>query len=197
MAGRDPRIDAYIAKAPPFAQPVLRFIRATVHKAVPEIVETTKWSAPHFDYNGMFCGMAAFKAHCAFGFWDASVLGERGTVDGSAGQFGRLTSVKDLPSEKALIALVKKAAALKDAGVKVKRVVRAPKAPLKAPAYMLAAIRKNKKAHAAYAAFSPSAQREYVEWITEAKSDETRARRLETAIEWIAEGKSRNWKYQR
>lgn len=140
MTKTDLRIDAYIAQAQPFAKPILRFIRATVHKAVPEIVETTKWSAPHFDYKGMFCGMAAFKAHCAFGFRNPSVLGKGGTVDGAAGQFGRLTSIKDLPSEKALIGLVKKAAALKDAGVKVKRVVKAPKAPLKAPAYMLGAI---------------------------------------------------------
>jgi uncharacterized protein YdeI (YjbR/CyaY-like superfamily) len=140
--------------------------------------------------------MAAFQAHCAFGFWNHTILTEDQKSADAMGQFGRIRSVKDLPSDKVLVSLVKQAAALNVAGVKPKRVARTPKAPLEAPAYMIAAIRKNKQAHAAYGAFSPSAQLEYIEWVTGAKSDTTRDRRLETAVQWMAEGKSRNWKYE-
>jgi uncharacterized protein YdeI (YjbR/CyaY-like superfamily) len=153
-----------------------------------------KWSFPHFDYKGIFCSMAAFKAHCAFGFWNHSVLAEDQKSGDAMGQFGRITSLKDLPPDRTFVALVKKAAALSDAGVRPKRDVK-PKKALKAPAYMLAAIRKNRKAQATYEAFSPSAQRDYIEWVTEAKSDDTRARRLDTAVQWMSEGKIRHWKY--
>jgi hypothetical protein len=196
---KDPRIDAYIAKAQPFARPMLMRIRKAVHAGCPEVVETIKWGVPSFEYKGPMCGTAAFKAHCILGFWKGALMKSVPT-DKSAeamGQFGRFESIDDLPSEKALIRMVKEAVALNDAGVKVKRVLKAPKPPLKAPAYMLAAIKKTKKAFDAYQAFSPSHQREYVEWITDAKTDETRDRRLETAVQWLAEGKSRNWKYQR
>jgi hypothetical protein len=197
MANTDPRIDAYIAKAQPFAKPILAHIRALVHKAVPGVQETTKWSFPHFEYKGMLCSMAAFKAHCAFGFWNHSILTEDQKSADAMGQFGRIASLGDLPSDKVFIGLVKKAAALNAAGVKPKREAKAPKKALTPPADMLAAIRKNKKAHATFEAFSPSAQREYIEWITDAKSDATRDRRLDTAVQWMAEGKIRNWKYVR
>jgi len=197
MATTDPRVDAYIEKAQPFAQPILKHIRALVHKALPDVQETTKWRFPHFDHKGMLCSMAAFKAHCAFGFWNHSILTDDQKSADAMGQFGRITSVKDLPSDRVFISLVKKAAALNDAGIKLKREAKTPKKPLTAPAYMLSAIRKNKKAHATFESFSPSARREYVEWVTEAKSDETRGRRLETAVQWLAEGKIRNWKYVR
>ena len=188
MAARDPRVDAYIAKAKPFAQPMLKRIRKAVHAGCPDVVETIKWSVPAFDYKGPLCGMAAFKAHCVFGFWKGALMG----MD----HFGRFESLDDLPSEAAIVKMVKEAAALNDAGVKVPRVVKA-KPALTAPPYMMAAITKSKKALAAYTAFSPSCKREYIEWITDAKSDDTRQRRLTTAVEWMAEGKSRNWKYQR
>jgi uncharacterized protein YdeI (YjbR/CyaY-like superfamily) len=193
---KDPRIDAYIAKAKPFAQPILKRIRAAVHAGCPEVTETIKWSVPAFEYKGPMCGMAAFKAHCLFGFWKGALMTSTPKNNGTdaSGEFGRFESIDDLPSEAAIVRMVKEAKKLNDAGVKVPREVKA-KPALKAPAYMIAAIKKNKKAHAAYAAFSPSHQREYIEWITDAKSDETRARRLETAVQWMAEGKSRNWKY--
>jgi len=190
----DPRVDAYIAKAQPFAKPILGHIRGLVHKAVPGVTETMKWSFPHFEYKGMLCSMAAFKGHCALNFWNGSILaGDQKAAD-AMGQFGRLTTVQDLPSNAVLASLVKKAAALNDAGIKPKRAITAKK-PIKAPAYMLAAIRKNRKAQATYDAFSPSARRDYIEWVTEAKSDATRDRRLETTVQWLSEGKSRNWKY--
>jgi uncharacterized protein YdeI (YjbR/CyaY-like superfamily) len=194
MAHTDRRVDTYIAKAQPFAKPILSHIRALVHKAVPEVQETIKWSFPHFDYKGVLCSMAAFREHCAFGFWNQSILADDQKSADAMGQFGRITSLRDLPPGRTFVALVKQAAALNDAGVKPKRELK-PKAPLKTPAYMLAALKKNKKAHATFDAFSPSAQREYVEWVTEAKTDATRDRRLETAVQWMAEGKERNWKY--
>jgi hypothetical protein len=195
---KDPRVDAYIAKAQPFARPILNRFRTAVHAGCPDIVETMKWSFPHFDYKGVLCSMAAFKAHCAFGFWKGSLLksAPKGKSKDAMGQFGRITAIEEMPGERALVKMVKEAVALNEAGVKVVRKVKA-KAPLEAPPYMLAAIGKNGKAQAAYQAFSPSHQREYVEWITEAKSEETRKRRLATAIEWIAAGRSRNWKYER
>lgn len=195
MATKDSRVDAYVAKAQPFARPILEHIRDLVHRAVPDIQETMKWSFPHFDYKGIFCSMAAFKAHCTFGFWNDSVLAEDQKSRDAMGQFGRITSLKDLPSDRAFVALVKKAAALSDAGVKPKREAKAPKPPMKAPAYMLAAIKKNKKALATFEGFGPSAKREYIEWVTEAKTDATRDKRLETAVQWMSEGKIRNWKY--
>ena len=202
MGTRDPRVDAYIEKAQPFAKPILKHLRSVVHSACPDVEETMKWSFPHFDYKGIFCAMAGFKQHCTFGFWKGSLL--RGRVKGmpaggeeSMGQFGRITSLADLPSERTLKAIVKAAAKLNDENVVVPRRKAKPKPPLKVPAYFTAALRKNKEALAAFDAFPPSHRREYVEWVTEAKTEETRARRLATALEWIAEGKGRNWKYQK
>jgi len=199
--GEAPRkeIDAYIAKAQPFARPILERIRRAVHTACPDVTETIKWSMPAFEYKGPLVGMAAFKAHCALAFWKASLMKtiprDRG-VD-AMGEFGRLESLDDTPTEARLVKMVREAAALNDAGVKVKRAPKAAKKPLEAPSYMLAAIKKNKKAHATFASFSPSAQREYIAWVTEAKTDATRDKRLETAVQWISEGKIRNWKYVR
>ncbi len=200
MATRDPRVDAYIARAQPFARPILTHIRKTVHAACPEVEETMKWRVPHFDYKGMLCSMASFKAHCAFGFWKADLLKDSGIPAASVtamGQFGRLTSVAELPAERRLIALVRKAAALNDSGVKAPRRPQAARAPIEPPPAFVAALRKNQKARAACDALPPSHRREYLEWIVEARTETTRDRRIATAIEWLAEGKSRNWKYER
>jgi uncharacterized protein YdeI (YjbR/CyaY-like superfamily) len=196
MGTKDTRIDAYIAKAQPFARPILTYLRKAVHAGCPEVEETLKWSHPSFMYKGILCGMAAFKGHVTFGFWKASAMNDVGDKAGeAAGQFGRITSIDDLPGEKAMIGLVKQAAALHDQGVKAPRMKGAPKKPIKEPDYFTVALKKNKKALETYGGFSPSHKREYLEWITEAKSEDTRKRRLETALEWIAEGKPRNWKY--
>jgi hypothetical protein len=196
MATRDKRVDAYIARAPAFAKPILTRFRKAVHAGCPDVVETLKWSVPHFDHMGVLGGMAAFKEHCRVGFWKRSLLtsAPRGLP---AGPMARVATLADMPDERTLVKMAAEAAALNEAGVKVKRAAKAPKAPLKAPAELLSALKKNRKAHAAFLAFSPSAQRDYIEWITEAKSDATRTRRLETAIGWIADGKKRNWKYER
>lgn len=200
MGTKDPRIDAYIAKAPDFAKPILTHIRAEVHGACPDVEETLKWSSPHFLYKGeMMCGMAAFKQHCAMGFWKGSLVvgGKENKNAEAAGQMGRLTSVKDLPSKSALKGYIRKAMELNDTGVKAPRMKGPPKKPLPTPPDLTKALKANKKALATFEAFSPSHRREYIEWLIEAKTEETRSRRLETAVEWMAEGKSRMWKYQK
>jgi uncharacterized protein YdeI (YjbR/CyaY-like superfamily) len=199
MGKKDPRVDAYIARAGDFAKPILTRLREAVHSACPDVEEAMKWSFPHFMYRGMLCSMASFKEHAAFGFWKGSlILGNKSKNAEAMGQLGRLTSVSDLPPTGVLAGYIKKAVALNDAGVKVARVPKrtAPKPP-RVPADLAAALKKSPKAHTAFTAFSPSHRREYIEWITEAKSADTRARRLQTAIGWMAEGKARNWKYMR
>ena len=197
MGTKDARIDAYIEKAQPFARPILTHIRKAVHAGCPDVNETIKWGMPHFDYKGIMCGMAAFKEHCAFGFWKASLLGVAGPASRDAmGQFGCVKSIKDLPPQKELIGLVKAAAKLNDEGVTAKREKKAPKPALPTPPVLTAALKKNKKAQAAFDALSPSHRREYVEWIAEAKQEATRERRIATTLEWLTEGKTRNWKYQ-
>ena len=196
---KDPRVDAYIAKAAPFAQPILRHLRTAVHAGCPDVVETIKWSVPSFEYKGPFCGMASFKKHAMFGFWKHQLMqdvlpkGEHRAF----GRFGRLESIDDVPPKAALVKIVRIAKKLNDDGVKVPRTAKPPKPPVKTPADLMAAVKKNPRALAAFQAFSPSHKREYVEWITEAKGADTRARRVAQALEWIADGKSRNWKYQR
>ena len=192
MGKKDPRIDAYIETAQPFAKPVLKFIRKAVHAGCPDVEETLKWNVPSFEYKGVMCGMAAFKEHIRFGFWKSQLLG---LSDAGGPGMDLVKSIDDLPPEQELIALVKKAAALNEQGVKVPRAKTAPKAPVKIPHYFASALKKNKNAQANFDAFPPSHKREYVEWITDAKQEATRERRIATALEWIAEGKQRNWKY--
>jgi uncharacterized protein YdeI (YjbR/CyaY-like superfamily) len=198
MGTRDARIDDYIAKSAEFARPILTHLRDVVHAACPDVEETMKWSFPHFMYKGMLCGMSAFKEHCAFGFWKGSLIVQKGgdEVERAMGQFGRITKLSDLPSKKVLSGYIKEAMKLNEAGVKVP-VRSKPKTPkeLVVPDDLASALRANQQARATFDTFSPSHKREYVEWITEAKTQATRSRRLETAMEWMAEGKPRNWKY--
>ena len=200
-ATRDPRIDAYIAKQKDFAQPILSHIREVVHGACPDVEETLKWSAPHFMYKGsMMAGMAGFKEHAVFGFWKGKLIQgvspNRNGGGEAMGNFGKLTSVKDLPSRRELTALIKQAMKLNEEGVTVPRAKKAAKPAAKVPPALQAALAKHKKAAAQFEAFSPSARREYIEWIADAKQEATRERRIAQAIEWIADGKGRNWKYQ-
>ena len=198
MGSHDPRIDAYIAKSPDFARPILEHLRAVVHAACPEVEESIKWNCPHFLYRGkLLCAMAAFKQHCSFHFWHGKdVVGE--TDQEGMGQFGKLTSVRTLPRKQELVAYVRKAMALREAGTTRPRAAPARKPPPELPDELAALLKMKKHAAArqTYQAFSPSAQREYVEWITSARTDATRQKRLTTTLEWLAEGKQRNWKYQ-
>lgn len=196
MPTTDPRIDAYIAKAAPFAQPILVHLRALVHATCPDVEESIKWGAPFFLYRGLFCHMAAFKQHCAFGFWKwKQVVGEDAPED-AMGQFGRIQTLADLPPEKTIVAYLRKAMALNEAGVPAAtRARKTPRPEAEVPDDLAAALKKHAKARRAFEAFGPSHRRDYIEWIVEAKREETRAKRLATTLEWLAEGKPRNWKY--
>jgi uncharacterized protein YdeI (YjbR/CyaY-like superfamily) len=197
MGTTDPRIDAYIAKSAEFARPILEHIRKTVHAACPAVEETVKWSMPFYMYNGRpLANMAAFKAHCAFGFWNRQGSDpDKGKE--AMGEFGRIETLKDLPAKVELAKRVKAQMALIDAGESVIRKAKHEPKPAPAmPADLSAALKKNAKARKTFESFPPSAQREYVEWIVEAKREETRAKRLEQAVEWMAQGKRRHWKYE-
>ena len=194
MGKKDPRVDAYIEKSALFARPILRRLRKLVHQGCPGVVEEIKWGVPHFNYGGMFCGMAAFKEHCAFLFWNRAM--NIGKNEEAMGQFGRIEALSDLPSDQKILGLIRQAKGLADSGIKLAP-VRRPKKPLPVPPALPAALAKKAGALAKFRAFSPSQQREYSEWIGEAKTDATRDRRIATSVGWIAEGKSRNWKYQR
>jgi uncharacterized protein YdeI (YjbR/CyaY-like superfamily) len=198
MGSRDARVDAYIANSKDFAKPILAHLRNVVHAVCPEVEETMKWSFPNFMYKGMLCSMASFKEHCAFGFWKSSLVLENGggETEEGMGHFGRITKLSDLPSKKVLTGYIKKAMKLNEDGVK-KPTPPKPKTPRKlvVPDDLEKALQGNAAARATFDKFSPSHQREYVEWITEAKTEATRNKRLQTAIEWMVEGKPRNWKY--
>lgn len=203
MPATDTRVDAYIAAAPDFAKPILVHLRRIIHAGCPDVVETMKWSTPFFDYQGTMCSVAAFKAHCTLRFWKGDlVLPEADRKRDGLARFSRITNVKELPSTRALTAMVARAAQLNADGVAApwletrarKRAVRAVQ-PVVVPADLAAALKKNSRANAAFKAFSPSHRREYIEWIEGAKREETRARRLKLALEQIAEGKSQNWRY--
>lgn len=193
----DPRVDAYIAKSAEFAQPILAHLRALVHEACPEVEETVKWGMPHFMYKGMLCNMAAFKQHCSFGFWKAGMLLSQADAktETAMGQFGRIASLKDLPSKKTLAGYIKKAMQLNEDGVKAP--AKAAKPELQVQDDFRRALEAQADALAHFDAFSTSKKRDYVEWLDEAKTEATRQRRLQQAVEWIAEGKSRNWKYEK
>jgi len=204
----NPKVDAYIKKSRPFAQPILVHLRKLVHAGCPQVEETIKWSRPFFEYRGVIlCNMSAFKEHCSLGFWGleiGAILRQAGVVrDGAMGSLGRITGIASLPPEKKMIDWVAQAAALIESGQERSpiaarpRVVTPAKPTLKTPPDLNSALSKSKKATAAFAAFSPSCRREYIEWIVDAKRPETREQRITTAVGWIAEGKQRNWKYQK
>lgn len=194
---RDPRIDAYIDKAAPFAQPILKAIRERVHAACPTAEETLKWSMPSFLYKGrILVGMASFKGHAALNFWRGSELtGRTPAIEKTMGQFGRLASVDDLPSEPEFTDLVRQAMALEDAGVKAPA-LKKPREAIDMPADFDAALAADPAARATFDAFAPSKRRDYLEWVTDAKRPETRAKRIEQSVAWLAEGKARHWKYE-
>jgi uncharacterized protein YdeI (YjbR/CyaY-like superfamily) len=195
----DPRIDAYIADAAEFARPILERARAIVHEACPHAEETIKWGMPTFVYaGGILCGMAAFKQHATFGFWKHALVMGEGAERNGMGSFGKMTSVRDLPPKKELVALIRKAMALNEEGVKTQvRKHSTPKPPPAMPADLVAALRGNAVASETFERFPPSHRREYIEWLEEAKREDTRKKRLAQTVEWLAEGKPRNWKYMK
>lgn len=198
MGSKDPRIDDYIARSAGFARPILSHLRKQVHAACPEVEETLKWGMPHFLHHGILCGMAAFKAHCIFNFWLGEVLfGKTAAEQTAMGQFGRIASREDLPPDKDIAGWIRQAAKLNEAGVKPPSRSLAGKEAkrLVVPAYFAAALKKDRSAWETFQGFGYSHRKEYVDWITEAKTEETRRRRLAQAVKWMAEGKARMWKY--
>lgn len=198
MPTTDPRVDAYIERSAEFARPILTHLRKLVHKACPDIVETIKWSMPHFDHKGPVCNMAAFKQHCAFGFWKQTLLDHKFPIEENAmSSFGKITSLKDLPSDKELIALIAQAIELNEKNIKIPKKQTAAKTELAIPDELAKALAKNKTAKTNFENFSYSKRKDYIEWINGAKTDATRDKRIATTVEWISEGKGRNWKYEK
>jgi len=196
MVTRDKRVDAYIEKSPEFARPILTELRARVHSACPDVVETIKWRMPSFEYQGLLCGMAAFKKHAVFGFRKHNlVLADDSKANMAMGSFGKLVSLDQLPPKTEFARLMKKAVKLNEEGVKVVRNKTAKKKPITMHPSLKKALAGNAKARAHFEEFAPSKQREYMEWISDAKTEETRERRLADAILWLSQGKPRNWKY--
>ena len=194
---RDPRVDAYIARAQPFARPILEHVRKRMHAVVPDVEEAMKWSAPGFTLNGkILLIMAAFKAHAALNFWRGQEIGDGSPKAGAMGQFGRLTSLDDLPPDRELDALIREAAELSKKAPAPRKTKHAPKPAPKLHPEFAAALPKPPKAKAVLDRFPPSARRDYFEWIAEAKQDATRHKRIATAVEWLSEGKRRHWKYE-
>jgi hypothetical protein len=202
VTSRDPRIDAYIKRTAEFARPVLSHLRVLVHDACPDVEETIKWGVPHFDHHGIMCMMAAFKAHAVFGFWKGKLIVDPGDARSlqAMGQFGRIRALQDLPADRAIKGWIKRAAALNEAGVKVARPVKhakpAGRAAARTPADLAAGLRRSAKARTHWETLPPGQRREYIEWIIGAKRAATRLKRLATTLEWLAEGKRLNWKYQ-
>ena len=201
MGKRDKRIDVYILKSADFAVPILDHLRELVHIACPDVEEKIKWSMPFFDYKGeSLCNMAGFKQHCAFGFWKASLMKDTKLMENAKGEtamghMGRITSLNDLPSDAKMIRYIKEAMKLNDQGIKVEKKKPVAAKPLVVPDYFMKELKKDKVALKVFEEFSPSNKKEYVMWIIEAKTEDTRTKRIEQAVEWIAEGKPRNWKY--
>lgn len=198
----NPLVDEYIKNAQPYAQPIIVHLRKLVHKACPTVEEKIKWGMPSFEYKGLMCGFAAFKNHCTFGFWKASLMKDpmlmaNAKSEVAMGHLGRITSLKDLPGDAKIIGYIKEAMKLNDERAKVVKPKTTVKKELIIPSDILISIKKNKKAFLFFEAFSTSNKRDYIEWITEAKTDATREKRQTQAIEWIAEGKPRNWKYMK
>lgn len=196
----NPLIDTFIQKAQPFAQPILIYLREVVHEACPQIEEKIKWGMPHFDYKGeMLCNMAAFKKHCAFGFWKAALMNDKtllynAQTETAMGHLGKITSIKDLPSKAKLMAYIKEAMQLNDAGIKVPK-LKKESIELPTPKELQEVLNENKTAKLVWDKFAPSHKKEYIQWIVEAKTDATKQKRILQALEMMQKGKHKNWKY--
>lgn len=202
MAKKEPRVDAYIEKSADFAKPIIKHFRSLVHATCPEAEEVIKWGFPHFDYkNQPMCSIAAFKQHCAIGFWKAALMKDsknllsRAQTEEAMGHLGKITGLNALPSDKKMIAYIKDAMSINDKGLKVPAKKKGPALELEVPDMLAKALTKNKKANTVFKNFSPGHRKEYIVWINEAKTEETRAKRVTQTIEWLSEGKSRHWKY--
>ncbi|HEY9156022.1 MAG TPA: YdeI/OmpD-associated family protein [Opitutaceae bacterium] len=200
MPTKDPRVDAYIAAAPEFARPILSHLRKLIHQGCPEAAETMKWSRPFFEYKGLLCGFAAFKAHCSLFFWQDIDLGNTFQKDADpesgAGRVEKIEKLSDLPKDDVLVACVRSAVQQRDTPKTKAKRVREPVKEVPVPTDLKKAISANVKANTVFKALAPSHRREYINWIVEAKRPETRAKRIQTTVDWLSEGKKLNWKYE-
>lgn len=200
MPALNPKVDAYIDRSADFAKPILTHLRKIIHQTNPRIEETIKWGFPNFEYKGIVCSMASFKHHCSFSFWKASVMKDPHRIlsaigETAMGHFGKITSLEDLPANDLLLEYIREAVRLNEEGVKVPKPPQAAARKVEVPQYLSDALKSNAAAKTTFENFSPSNKKEYVEWLEEAKTEATREKRLETAIEWMADGKIKNWKY--
>jgi len=200
MGTRIKAVDDYIHSAQDFAKPILNHLRDLVHQANPGVEESVKWGMPHFGYKGMLCNMAAFKNHCSFGFWKANLLQDPHQLlslskNSGMGQLGKIHSIMDLPDDSLLIAYIEEAVELNEKGIKPKKKIAKPIKELVVPRELTYALSRSPRAKETFDAFSYSHKKEYIEWISEAKTDATRNKRLATTLQWLEEGKPRNWKY--
>lgn len=204
MMKKSKEVDVYISKSERFAKPILKHLRVLVHFACPEIEETIKWGFPHFMYNGILCSMASFNNHCAFGFWKGKfipqleiIINENG--ESAMGNFGRITSLAELPNDKIILNIIEQAVVLNNSNIKLPPRTKINSSALRVniPDFILNEINKNKLAKFNFEKFTVSKRKEYVEWILEAKTVTTKKKRLQKTVEWLAEGKSRNWKYEK
>jgi uncharacterized protein YdeI (YjbR/CyaY-like superfamily) len=201
MASFNSRVDDYIAQSKDYAQPILEHLRNLVHQACPLVEETIKWRMPVFEYMGPLCNMAAFNKHCSFGFWKAALMKDPALMltaksEVAMGHLGKIYSVKDIPSNTKMIAYIKEAMTLNEMGMKVSKKKAPALPPIIAPPDLLNALKKQKEAMITFSAFSNSQKKEYISWIIEAKTELTRNKRIAQSVEWMAEGKERNWKYK-
>ncbi|HEY3429608.1 MAG TPA: YdeI/OmpD-associated family protein [Cyclobacteriaceae bacterium] len=197
MGKRSARVDDYIINSPEFARPILEHLRELVHQACPQVEESIKWGVPSFEYKGLLFGFAAFKAHCGFGFWKFKLLKDPKDFLNSNGAMTKVKSIKDLPPNKVILDFIRQAKKLNNDGVKLPSRTKKVSKPIIVPTYFSKVLQSNKIASATFRAFSPSHRREYIEWITEAKTETTREKRLKTTLEWLEQGKPRNWKYMK
>jgi hypothetical protein len=200
MATKDPRVDSYIEESAEFARPILKHLRKVIHQGCPAAAETIRWGCPFFEYHGLLCGFASFKAHCSLFFWrDIDVsrwLAKTNVAGAGMGQFGKMTSMADVPKDSVLLACVRAAVEQRDAPASQTKRARQPAKELPVPPDLKKALAANAKAAATFRNFAPSHRRAYLDWISEAKQPATRERRLHTTIEWLTEGKPQNWKYR-
>ncbi|MEM9410128.1 MAG: YdeI/OmpD-associated family protein [Planctomycetota bacterium] len=201
MPKLDPRVDQYIENSPEYAQPILSKIRKAFHKGCPEVEEAIKWGCPHFLHHGMLGGMASFKKHVSFGFWrskeleDPEELFETGTGKKASMCNAHVHNLKELPTQKVLVDYVRRATILNQTSPSPKK-ASTKKISTEIPTDLADALKKNTKAKKTFESFAPSHKRDYIEWINEAKRKATREKRLATTIEWLSEGRRRNWKYE-
>jgi hypothetical protein len=201
------QVTAYAAAMPAYAQPIFAHLRALIHTTCPDTDEAIKWSIPHFERDGDYlCIFAASPGHASFTFYKQQLMSDPRLRDNlnlpAIKRFmGRLTSLSDLPDDATLAAMLQEAADLNARGVRLPD--RAPKTPpvIDMPSAVATAVATalaaNPAAQAVWDAKSAAWRKDYLVWITAAKTDPTRDARIAEALDWIADGKARFWKYQK